>query len=215
MFALDTPCTVFEGHRCIGSGTLEHVALIAKRALDASAHLERPLPVLVLQDSSSEVLELDWRGSEQVFVQRLREQAGPAVSEAPPTAAEPAPQHDMPAAEAARGPGRPRLGVVAREITLLPRHWEWLATQPGGASVALRKLVDSARREHEVRDRLKQATNTAYKFMSLIAGDLPGFEEASRALFAADPLRLDAHTGAWPADVRKHLFKLMAPVFGN
>src|ERR1700739_3037247 len=50
-----------------------------------------------------------------------------------------------PDAETAR-PGRPKLGVVAREVTLLPRHWDWLATQPGGGSVALRKLVGEARR---------------------------------------------------------------------
>ena len=85
-----------------------------------------------------------------------------------------------------RGRGRPKLGVVAREVTLLPRHWEWLATQSGGASVALRKLVDEARRANGDRDRSRAARDAAYHFMSTMAGNLPGFEEASRALFADD-----------------------------
>src|SRR5277367_707131 len=88
-----------------------------------------------------------------------------------------------PGEEAAR-PGRPKLGVVAREVTLLPRHWDWLAAQPGGASVALRKLVEEARRSHEASDRLRQAQEAAYRFLSAMAGNEPGFEEATRALFA-------------------------------
>ncbi len=214
MTTLNTPCTVFEGHRRIAAGPLAEVALIAKHALDASAGQDRPLPVLVLADASSDVVELDWRGSEQAFGQRLRAQFG-ATDVDGAAAAAPSPQGASETADATpRGPGRPKLGVVAREVTLLPRHWEWLATQTGGASVALRKLVDSARREHEARDRHRQATNTAYKFMAVVAGDLPGFEEASRALFAADALRLQAHTAPWPTDVREHLFRLMAPVLG-
>jgi hypothetical protein len=115
--------------------------------------------------------------------------------------------------EPARGPGRPKLGVVAREVTLLPRHWEWLASQPGGASVALRKLVEVARRSSEVKDRVRQAGAVAYRFMSTMAGHEPGFEEASRALFAGDQAGFEALIAAWPVDVQNHLKALATDAF--
>ena len=80
----------------------------------------------------------------------------------------------------------PKLGVVAREVTLLPRHWQWLGSQPGGASVAIRKLVEAARRANQEVDQRRQTQEAAYHFMSAMAGNLPNFEEASRALFAND-----------------------------
>jgi hypothetical protein len=115
------------------------------------------------------------------------------------------PEVEAPVFEAvARTAGRPKLGVVPREVTLLPRHWEWLATQPGGASVALRKLVESASRANETKDRIRQAQEAAYRFMSTMAGNLPGYEEAVRTLFADKPEQFGLHTEAWPADVRDH-----------
>src|SRR4051812_48776898 len=119
---------------------------------------------------------------------------------------------DVPIA-GARAPGRPRLGVVAREVTLLPRHWEWLGRQPGGASVALRKLVEDARRTGGPADRRRQAQEAAYRFLSAMAGTLPGFEEANRALFAGDAARFDEQTDTWPADVRDHARRLAASAF--
>ena len=107
-----------------------------------------------------------------------------------------------------RGRGRPRLGVIAREVTLLPRHWDWLNLQPGGASVALRKLVDEARKTSGDRDRLRAAQEAAYRFMSAIAGNLPGFEEATRALFANDRRIFAHHIANWPKDVRDYAVKL-------
>jgi hypothetical protein len=107
-----------------------------------------------------------------------------------------------------RGRGRPRLGVVAREVTLLPRHWDWLNHQPGGASVALRRLVDEARRTSGDRDRVRAAQEAAYNFMSAIAGNLTGFEEAARALFAYDRRKFGAQIADWPPDVRDHAVKL-------
>jgi uncharacterized protein len=104
-------------------------------------------------------------------------------------------------APAVRGRGRPKLGVVAREVTLLPRHWDWLNGQPGGASVALRKLVENARRENAENDRRREAREAAYRFLSAMGGDLPGFEEASRALFAEDRPRFARIVAAWPEDV--------------
>jgi hypothetical protein len=116
--------------------------------------------------------------------------------------------------EATRGRGRPKLGVVAREITLLPRHWEWLASQPGGASVALRKLVEAASRAAEGPDRIRTAREAAYRFASAMAGDLPGFEEAMRALFAGDDMAFEARIDLWPADIAAQMRTYAAEAFG-
>jgi uncharacterized protein len=107
-----------------------------------------------------------------------------------------------------RGRGRPRLGVVPREVTLLPRHWDWLNLQPGGASVALRKLVEEARRTSGDRDRVRTAQEAAYRFMSAVTGNLPGFEEATRALFAYDRRLFAQRIAGWPGDVRDYAVRL-------
>ena len=112
--------------------------------------------------------------------------------------------------DAPRGVGRPKLGVVAREVTLLPRHWDWLNRQPGGASVALRRLVQEASRVNADRDAVRASREAAYRFMTAIAGALPGFEEATRALFAGERNRFEGLIDAWPADLRTHLQELSA-----
>ena len=114
----------------------------------------------------------------------------------------------------ARGVGRPKLGVVAREVTLLPRHWDWLSRQPGGASVALRRLIDEARRNYAERDGVRAAREAAYRFMTALAGDLPGFEDATRALFAGEHQRFDSLLASWPPDVAAHARQLAAPGWG-
>ena len=119
----------------------------------------------------------------------------------------------MPGIRRPRGPGRPKLGVVAREITLLPRHWEWLAQQAGGASVAIRKLVEEARRTGEDKDRIRQAQEAAYRFMSAMAGNRPHYEDAIRALFADDPAGFEKLIAEWPADVRDHALTLAERAF--
>lgn len=107
--------------------------------------------------------------------------------------------------------GRPRLGVVAREVTLLPRHWDWLGEQPGGASVTLRRLVDQARKASAGADETRHRRERAYRFMSAMAGDAPGFEEASRALFAGDESQLSALMAPWPVDVITMIRDLLEP----
>lgn len=112
-----------------------------------------------------------------------------------------------------KGPGRPKLGVVSREVTLLPRHWDWLNAQSGGASVALRKLVDAARRDNKDLDRARRAKESCYKFLSAMAGNNPGYEEAMRALFAGARERFDELIGTWPVDVQSYARKLGAEAF--
>lgn len=191
--------TLFDGHRHLVSGTLPTVALAGKHALADGA----VGPILIFDNRTGRSIDADTRGSDEQVRERLSREPGacvPIEEDAPIDA--PA---DPSESGAPRGRGRPKLGVVAREVTLLPRHWEWLGAQPGGASVALRKLVDEARRKHAQRDERRAAQERAYHFMSAMAGDLPDFEEASRALFADDAQRFDALVLKWPADIRRHL----------
>lgn len=211
----NTPCTAFEGSRCIASGALKDVALHAKTAVDRGASLVNPAAVLIFDDASSEVIELDWRGTTDAFAARFDQLALSKAAASTPDqmSASGGESAASPDVDAPRGPGRPKLGVVAREVTLLPRHWEWLGSQPGGASVALRKLVEVARRSSEVKDRVRHASAVGYKFMSTMAGHEPGFEEASRALFAGDQAGFEALIADWPVDVQAHLKKILADAF--
>jgi uncharacterized protein len=185
--------TAFLGPRRLASGPLAEVALAVLKASKGTA----AAPILIFDDATGRPIDLDLRGTERDVVARLPQPVpDPQGSSDDPTAAEP------------RGRGRPRLGVVAREVTLLPRHWEWLGAQPGGASVALRKLVEEARRAGGDRDRSRAARDAAYHFMAAMAGDFPDFEEASRALFADDRPRFAGLIAAWPADIRDHIVRL-------
>jgi hypothetical protein len=191
-----THCTAFEGFRCIASGELAQVALEVKKVIDRG---ERA-PVLIFDDETSEQVEVDFRGTSEDVLKRLAQKTSEGAATAAP---------DDPGRDGPRGPGRPRLGVVAREVTLLPRHWDWLNGQPGGASVALRKLVEEARRANDGRDRVRRSQEAAYRFMSAMAGNLPGFEEAARALFASDRDRFGDLIRGWPEDIRRHLARLV------
>lgn len=209
----NTLCTAFEGSQCIATGELKDVAMTAKLAIDRAAASSAPLPTLIFNDATSEIIELDWRGSMEEFAARLALLPGHHARDSA-IAAEPDPTTVAAIGpEAPRGPGRPRLGVVAREVTLLPRHWEWLGTQSGGASVALRKLVEVARRSSELKDRVRHSRAVGYKFMSTMAGHESGFEEASRALFAGDQAGFEARIADWPPDVQSHLKKILADAF--
>jgi hypothetical protein len=185
----------FDGDRCAGTGGLAEMARLAKAALDRG-----DAPLQMFDSVTSHRVEIDLRGSLDQILARL------------PTAVEIEDEHAI-AAESPRGPGRPKLGVVAREVTLLPRHWEWLAQQRGGASVALRRLVDEARRTTRDSDRIRQAQEAAYRFIAAMAENKPDTEEATRALFAADAARFDRFTANWPADVRDHARRLAAAAF--
>jgi hypothetical protein len=189
-------CIAFEGVRRIAAGSLKDVAIAVKSVTERG----ESAPVLIFDSVTSQPVEFDLRGSVDEIVARL--------ADADET---PSPQPDK---EAPRGRGRPKLGVVAREVTLLPRHWEWLNGQPGGASVALRRLVEAARVAGEDHDRMRRAQESTYRFMTALAGNLPAYEDATRALFANDGPRFDDLTAQWPTDVRDHARALSQPAFG-
>lgn len=172
---------VFSGDRLVASGPLSSAAIEAKRVLDARP--DRPLVILGTDDAAT--IEVDFRGSVDDVAARL--------AASTPTGA---------GAPIERGPGRPKMGVVAREVTLLPRHWAWLNARPGGASATLRKLVEMEMRRSVDDDRRRAARDRTHRFMTVVAGDIPGFEEASRALFAGNRDLFNDRTAPWPLDVR-------------
>lgn len=177
----DLTCSAFDHRRLIVRGPLLDVVRGTKQALDAGA----AGPILIFDDRTSQPVEVDFRGSLDDVMARL-----------------PAP------AATARGPGRPRLGVVAREVTLLPRHWDWLGQQSGGISGTLRRLVEHAARQQEPQAKTRMAQEATDRFMRVIAGDLAGYEEASRALYRGERQRFTELTAKWPTDVREHVLKL-------
>lgn len=196
----ETRCVAFEGSRRAAAGQLPQVILKAKEIVDRGEHA----PVLIFDDVTSETIEVDFRGTGEEVLKRFAD----AMRKFALAAASPDSRKEV-----ARGPGRPRLGVVAREVTLLPRHWDWLNSQPGGASVALRRLVDEARRANDGKDRVRQSQEAAYRFMSVMAGNEQGFEEASRALFAGRAEDFKRSVEVWPRDVRDHALALAARAF--
>ena len=209
---LSQPATAFAGNALFAAGPLLDIALAVKNADEINT--ANPAPILVFDDDTGRVIDLDLRGGKAEIAERLMRRAADAK---PRQLADESVAHDNapalsePAAGAEpRGRGRPKLGVVAREVTLLPRHWEWLSAQTGGASVTLRRLVEEARRSNiaDGRRKRRDAQEAAYRFMSAIAGDLPGYEEACRALFADDSARFRQQTAQWPADVGGYAVRL-------
>jgi hypothetical protein len=186
MSPLPSTFTAFNGNQLLASGDLSAVLAQTKPVIDGGSHT-----VLVFNDHTGQPRDFDWRGSIDDVLSRLA-------------------SDDLPAVPAPRGPGRPKLGVVAREVTLLPRHWDWLASQPGGASVALRKLVDAARHANAGADDQRQRRDAAYRFINAIAGHHPQFEDATRALFAGDMPGFEAAMASWPDDVQAHAKRLAA-----
>lgn len=185
--------TVFEGHSLIFHGPLSDVVMKVKQRMGKSDHSS----ILIFSDSTGKILDFNFQGSEKDVVKRLEIYT-----------------HDFQPQDQS-GPGRPKLGVVSREISLLPRHWEWLATQPGGASATLRKLVEDAKKKTEGTLSIKQIQERAYKFMSVLAGDLPNYEEALRALYKRDKRGFLEHSAQWPKDVRRHSLALSKSIFAD
>jgi hypothetical protein len=177
--------TAFAGSSLIVSGDLETILRRTKEFLDDGGSDS----VLIFEDQTGRQVDFDFRGTPNEVIERATASAKPRA-----------------------GPGRPKLGVVSREVSLLPRHWDWLEQQPQGISAALRRLVDEARKREPDRERARLAREAAGKFMWAMAGNLPGFEEASRALFAKDDpdaARFEQLIRGWPDDIRSHLLRLL------
>ena len=183
---LPSHCIAFAGTDLLAKGELIDVVRAVKAALDKGTDRS----IALLDATTSRPVDINFTGTEEEVLQR--------IPRAP-----------------VRSAGRPKLGVVPREVTLLPRHWEWLSNQPGGASVALRKLVEHASRDAREADTMREARDAAYRFMHELMGDAAGFEEASRALFAGDGERFETLVADWPVGVRAHLLELAQPAFGD
>ena len=168
--------TAFLGWTRVASGPLEDALRQVKEIKDPGDQT-----LLIFEDSTGKQVDFDLRGSIDEVLARVAPKS------------------------VRTGPGRPRLGVVSREISLLPRHWEWLEAQPQGASAAIRRLVDDARKQGSGKTRAN--VDAIGRVMTAIGGNLPGFEEAYRALYARDGERLVAQIAEWPADLRDYILE--------
>ena len=177
--------TAFEGQSLLAAGTRDEVLAALKSRFDRDAGAL----ILTFEDQTGKQVDFDLRGTLADVLARYR----------------PAPQR--------AGPGRPKLGVVAREVSLLPRHWEWLEQQPNGASAAIRGLVDEARKRDPGEQQARAAVEAAGRFLSAMAGNLPGYEEATRALYARNTERLDDLIRLWPGDIRRQAQRLVRGAF--
>lgn len=194
---LEIACTAFRHDQFVASGTLEQVVIKAKDVIDQ----DRLSQILIFRDSTSEQIEVDFRGTVDDVLKRLADH--PDASASIPNTAR----------ETSRRVGRPKLGVVAGEVTLLPRHWEWLKSQPGGASVTLRKLIDEARRDREKQDIVRKAQEATHRFMAVMAGNGVHYEETLRALYSGDSVRFHQLIDSWAPDIRDHVKKLAVNAF--
>lgn len=175
--------TAFAGTRRIAAGTRDSILSVLKQYTDS--HDDR---VLIFEDLSGKQVDFDFSGSLDDVLERGR------------------------ARTVRVRPGRPKLGVVGREVSLLPRHWEWLEDQPNGISAAIRRLVDEARRREPGAQRARRLRDGIARFMWAMGGDLPNFEEATRALYGESDAQLEELIGSWPDDVRDHVIRLVAEV---
>ena len=173
--------SAFSGDRLIAFGPLADVLGASKAHVDSS---EDPR-LLIFEDKTGRQIDFDFSGT----LDEVLERALPA----PPRT----------------GPGRPKLGVVSREVSLLPRHWEWLEAQPQGISAGLRRLVDEARKRHPGEQRARKGREALSKFMSAMAGNLANYEEATRALFASEHARFEELIAGWPEDIHAHLLRVL------
>ncbi|MBX3041139.1 MAG: DUF2239 family protein [Bdellovibrionaceae bacterium] len=178
--------TAFATDKKIADGEILDVAIKVKKFMNRK---EGKTTVLIFDDQTGDQIEVDFRGDVDSVKERLESLLASQLGKKP-------------------GPGRPRLGVVAKEITLLPEHWEWLGIQPGGASVTLRRLIEEAKKKNVSRDQIRQAQDRTYKFMTVMAGDLPDYEEALRALYAGDAKSFQTRLSSWPKDIQEHTRKL-------
>jgi Uncharacterized protein conserved in bacteria len=174
------------------AGASREVGIAVRKALDRGI----PDAILIFDDQTGRQVDFDLRGTEEEIAARLG-------------------QSEEPQQDAPRTPGRPKLGVVAREVTLLPRHWDWLSRQSGGASATLRRLVDTARKLEEHKQVAREAQQASDRFMMAMLGNQTGYEDAARALYAGDRARFLALSDPWPAELRDYARRLAEPAFDH
>jgi len=192
-----TTYTAFEGSELVFRGSLQHVVTKIKKRMGKTSHSE----VLLFSDETGKLMDFNFHGTEKDVLKRL--EVFSSVSD----------RHGKEESASPAGPGRPKLGVISREVSLLPRHWEWLAAQPSGSSATLRKLIEEAKKKSSGGATVKQLQERCYKVMSVLAGDLSGYEEALRSLYKKDEERFLVQIKEWPKDIRKHIAELARPVF--
>lgn len=183
--------TAFMGTNFFGQGLLSEIILKIKKHIGSSDNTN----ILIFSDLTGKAIDFNFQGTTSDVQKRL----DIFVSEG--------------TTQLSTGPGRPKLGVISREISLLPQHWEWLATQPGGSSAVIRKLIDEARKKSEGSLSIKQIQERVHRFTTAMAGDLQGYEEALRALYRKDEDQFLIHMGSWPQDIRDHVINLSKPIF--
>jgi len=181
-------CTAFVNCTQLASGTVQDVAMAAKNWHETND----TQTLLVFDSNTGAAIDLALEGSLQQVEQRY--QSPPAIV-------------------AIRKPGRPKLGVVGHEVTLLPRHWQWLRSQPGGASVALRKLVDQGRKDNAEVDDVRRARVAITTVCTALVGNIAGFEEAQRALYNNDLRRFNFEIELWPTDIKAFIGQLAPLAF--
>lgn len=184
--------TAFEDHKILSQGSLEDVVSKVKKRFEKSPASQ----IVIYSDATGKSMDFNFQGTEKEVLKRLEVYTTPQSATA-----------------VSSGPGRPKLGVISREVSLLPKHWEWLATQSGGASNTLRKLVEESMKKTSGVNTVKMAQERTYKFMSVEAGDLENYEEALRALYRKDKERFSNEIKTWPRDVQKHIIELSKAVF--
>ncbi len=182
--------TAFLESKIFAKGSLKDLVLKIKKHLGKNENNS----ILIFSDSTGNTLDFNFKGSETEILKRLEM----FVSQKP---------------DEYSGPGRPKLGVISREVSLLPRHWEWLAAQSGGASVTIRRLIDESRKKSSTGESVKQVQEKTYKFLSVVAGDFEGYEEALRALYKRDREKFLKQMEKWPKDIQGYAMRLSETVF--
>jgi hypothetical protein len=183
--------TAFENFEILTWGGLEEVAIDVRKRLKAHPSAS----IFIFSDSTGKEMDLDFSGTEKEMLSRLKVYASTDPTSSP-------------------GPGRPKLGVVSREVSLLPQHWEWCSMQEGGASAAIRRLVEEkTKAPMSAKDKTKHAQEVAYRFLSAIAGNLPNFEDAIRFLYRRDKKKFKELIADWPADLVTHTMNLTEAAF--
>ena len=194
--ALESQCIAFVGVRCVSSGKMTEIIRHIKENLSQ----DEINSILILDAETSEPVEIDFRGTTEEVLAKIQSSSGTSSPVSNETE-----NHFK----------QTKVGAVAHDVNLLPRHLDWLNQQPGGASVALRKLVEEARHANENKDRFRQAQESANRFLLTMAGNLPGYEEATRALYSGDQNRFQHQIKTWPDDIRNHAKSLANVAFLN